>query len=100
MPAAKFDNEDGRLRGRAGVARRLRIWRNHPHCAMCGRLTEYGQGVINPFHIDHKMPLYKGGEDTDQNCQVLCVPCHDSKTEKDMGYRPGPKFDRDGRVQW
>lgn len=96
MATQKYSNDDGRLRGRAGTARRLRIWKDNPHCAMCKRLTDYPQG----FHIDHITPLHKGGPDDDENLQVLCQPCHETKTEKDMGFKPGPKFDADGRVQW
>lgn len=92
----KFDNQDGRLRGRAGQARRLRIWTAHPHCAKCGRLTDYPKG----FQADHIKPLHKGGEDTDRNLQTLCPPCHDTKTLKDMGMQERVTFDKEGRVQW
>ena len=95
---AKFDNQDGRLRGAKGVARRLRIWSANPFCAMCGRLTDYPFG----FNVDHIIPLHKGGKDEDENLQILCSPrgCHDIKTAKDMGFKEGPKFDADGRVKW
>jgi len=94
--AAKFDNADGRLRGAAGVARRLRIWTKNPHCAACGLLTDYPHG----FHADHKVPLYKGGEDKDTNLQILCIPCHDRKTLADMGLKERTEFDQNGRVVW
>lgn len=98
MATAKFDNLDGRLRGAAGVARRLRIWSKNPHCAMCGKLTDYPSG----FQIDHKVPLYKGGADQDENLQVLCSPsgCHDKKTLADMGLKERTEFDQNGRVVW
>ena len=96
MSAAKYDNNDGRLRGRHGTKRRLRLWTASPTCAMCKRLTEYPFG----FHVDHIVPLFKGGPDEDENLQVLCIKCHDVKTEKDMGFKPAPKFGPDGRVQW
>ncbi len=44
------------------------------------------------FELDHKVPLFMGGEDVEANCQVLCVRfemiegqrikkgCHASKT--------------------
>lgn len=97
MPTAKYDPTDGRLRGRALQARRLRVWRKDPHCQMCGRLVSYPDG----FQLDHKQMVHKVGEDLDDDAvQVLCIPCHDKKTLKDMGYRERVKFNQEGRVQW
>ena len=94
--AAQFDNTDGRLRGAKAVARRLRIWTKDPHCAMCGKLTDYPAG----FQVDHKVPLHKGGLDEDSNLQVLDHVCHDKKTLKDMGLQERTQFDGEGRVVW
>jgi 5-methylcytosine-specific restriction endonuclease McrA len=32
------------------------------------------------FDIDHQVPLFKGGADSYENLQALCVPCHRNKT--------------------
>jgi 5-methylcytosine-specific restriction protein A len=96
VASAKFDNADGRLRGHAGVARRLRLWTKSPYCAACGRLTNYPNG----FQVDHIVPLHKGGSDEDANLQVLDLECHDKKTMKDMGYMERVEFSADGRVKW
>lgn len=103
MATAKYDNTDGRLRGRALQSRRLRVWRKDPHCQMCGRLVSYPDG----FQLDHIKAVHKVGENMDDSAvQVLCcLPdgsggCHGIKTAKDMGYREGPKFNPEGRVQW
>ena len=32
------------------------------------------------FELDHKVPLCRGGTNEWQNLQVLCIPCHDGKT--------------------
>ena len=71
-----------RMTGRALQARRLRIWAKNPNCARCGKLTAYPHG----FELDHIVPLFMGGADTDANCQVLCngdSGCHATKTAED-----------------
>ena len=72
-----------RISGRKLQERRLKIWAKSPSCARCGRLTVYPGG----FELDHIVPLYKGGMDTEDNCQVLCSGdkgCHARKTIMDM----------------
>ena len=62
------------------------MWQEHPCCAKCGRLTDWPNG----FELDHKVRLDQGGEDTEANCQVLCVwwelgtkrGCHADKTAR------------------
>lgn len=90
------DETKGRITGRRLQATRLRIWSRDPRCAMCRALVEYPSG----FELDHKVPLFKGGPDRDENMQVLCPPCHQIKTEKDLGYKPKAIFDEQGRVIW
>lgn len=93
MPAAKYDNTDGRMRGRKLQERRLRLWKKNPNCAKCGRLTDYPNG----FALDHRVPLFKGGEDKDSNCQVLCItPCHEDKTNEDLGRKNVVAIDVNG----
>ena len=79
---------DRRITGRRLQARRLAVWRQDPTCAACGRVVNFPDG----FELDHKTPLFMGGEDVEANCQVLCVRfelvdgqrikkgCHASKT--------------------
>ena len=90
--AARYDDHDGRLRGRKAQARRLRLWTKDPHCAMCKRLTDYPDG----FHADHIVPLFKEGKDEDKNLQVLCIPCHEAKTNEDLGRRETVEIGEDG----
>ena len=46
-------------------------------CAGCGcNLSKSGQ------HIDHIVPLAKGGANTDDNVQLLCPPCNLAKNAK------------------
>lgn len=77
--------DQSRMTGRKLQDRRLRIWSADPHCAGCGRVTDYPRG----FELDHITPLFMGGADIDENCQVLCVwydeagnkqGCHNAKS--------------------
>lgn len=39
--------------------------------------------VDGSIELDHKVPLVRGGTDAEPNLQVLCLPCHDGKTNQD-----------------
>ncbi|MBB3639807.1 HNH endonuclease [Variovorax atrisoli] len=96
---AKFDNNDGRIRGRALQARRLKVWSKDPRCAKCRKLCEFNALPGRGFQLDHKNPIIKGGPDTEENCQVLCCgpgSCHDMKTAKDLGHAPTVRITEDG----
>lgn len=69
-----------RITGLRLQKRRLDIWKEHPHCVNCGRLVDYPDG----FEVDHIVPLYKGGADDEDNCQVLCIECHKLKTKSEL----------------
>ena len=60
---------DIRMSGRRLQQRRKDMWAKSPICAICGRIVLYPHG----FELDHKLPLYMGGPDVEDNCQVLCV---------------------------
>lgn len=86
-----------RIRGRKLQAIRLAAWTLTPCCARCGRLTEWPDG----FALDHVVALVNGGKDEQGNRQVLCLPCHDLKTNEDLQRAPDrPTFDAQGRVEW
>lgn len=75
--------KDRRITGRKLQDRRLKVWSKDPRCAMCGRVCDFPSG----FELDHKVPLYQGGADTEDNCQVLCSGpdgCHVKKTAQDL----------------
>ena len=38
-------------------------------------------GELEAYDLDHIIPLWKGGEDTDENLQALCPACHRRKTD-------------------
>ncbi len=44
------------------------------NCNDCGQLLDHS------YEIDHKIPLYKGGNNNIHNLQALCRNCHGRKT--------------------
>lgn len=46
-------------------------------CAICS------VSVAGGYHIDHVIPLSKGGVNDKSNLQILCAPCNRSKGAKD-----------------
>lgn len=66
-----------RITGRRLQAWRKAKWVEHPRCAHCGALQE----LQGRWHLDHVRPLCEGGSDQLENMQVLCIPCHDTKSE-------------------
>lgn len=72
-----------RIRGRALQRIRREMIAKDPRCAMCRRILA---GI--DWHVDHIQALVNGGEDAPENRQLLCAPCHEKKTRKDLGQRP------------
>ena len=52
---------------------------------LCQECTKQGR-TTPALEVDHIKPLHKGGTDAMDNLAALCVPCHEAKTAKDMGY--------------
>lgn len=64
----------------------------HPLCVRCE-----AQGRVEPaVELDHRIPLHKGGPDTEDNWQGLCVECHRIKSAADVGKRARPTIGPDG----
>ena len=68
---------------------RSRIYRSEPErrkiaqrqdwkCA--GETCELA-GDLEAYDLDHIIPLWKGGDDTNENLQALCPACHRKKTD-------------------
>jgi len=49
-------------------------------CAIC---TSTIFGKLRPAY-DHKTALINGGQNRESNLQLLCVPCHATKTKADV----------------
>lgn len=60
---------------------RMMVLREEPLCRRCG----------NPAsEVDHRVPKEQGGDDTRDNLQALCKPCHSTKTvTEDRGFKTG-----------
>ena len=80
IPVAFKEWEQARARifGRTPLPPALRLQiidRDGARCRYCG--TEQG-----PFHIDHIVPVARGGSDNPDNLGVACKPCNLSKGAK------------------
>lgn len=81
-----------RIRGRRLQRIRQQQLAANPLCEHCK-----AKGIITlAKEVDHIKPLSKGGTDTPDNRQNLCVACHKAKTRRDMGYRDKPTIGLDG----
>lgn len=69
-----------RITGSKLQRRRFRMWKRDQYCNRCKLFVGYPDG----FELDHITPMHKGGEDIEENCQILCHGCHDSKTKEDL----------------
>jgi 5-methylcytosine-specific restriction endonuclease McrA len=53
------------------------IKRTSPLCPMCGKFVE-----CENLSLDHIIPLSRGGENTKENVQALCLRCNILKSDK------------------
>jgi 5-methylcytosine-specific restriction protein A len=96
------DKQKERIRLRGGNARiddisgyawdriRLRIReRDGYQCQHCKIMVKAGI-------VDHIKALVNGGSNDDGNLQLLCKPCHDDKTNRDLGYKVRTSIGEDG----
>ena len=81
QPWQRNDLSPKRLSGRALQTRNDRVkLRDKWTCRHCGTIT-------TELEIDHRVPLSEGGAESDENCQSLCIPCHEAKTKRETGER-------------
>ncbi len=70
-----------RLRGRKLQERNARVRARDKMCVI-----HKAKHIAKPIdEIDHIIPLFKGGADTEANCQGLCKECHDNKSVAERG---------------
>lgn len=70
----------GRMRGRRLQALRKRWFAANPLCCLCEQ-----RGVTTlATELDHKLALFLGGRDVDENRWGLCAQCHRDKTDREL----------------
>ena len=68
---------------RSLMTRELReqiAFRDNYTCQICGKYMPDGVGL----HIDHIVPISKGGKSVPSNLQVLCSKCNGKKSAKQI----------------
>lgn len=78
-------NSGKRMTGKRLQQRRQRVLGRQPLCVDClalGRVTAAQE-------LDHEVPLWEGGADTEANSTPRCVPCHKAKTALEAARRYG-----------
>lgn len=72
---------DKRIKGNTNVVEYVErdtiIARDDSTCYLCGRLL-----AGNEIHIDHVVPISRGGTHTADNLRVACQPCNNRKYNK------------------
>jgi 5-methylcytosine-specific restriction protein A len=80
MPARVSPQRVERIRGRTLQVIRTEHFRRNPCCTAC-----LAEGVYTlATELDHIIPLFKGGSDSEANRQGLCATCHAAKTRGDL----------------
>ena len=68
---------------RITIPKRLRfevLRRDGYRCQLCG--LQQKDGIV--LHLDHKVPVSKGGPTTIENLWTLCQPCNSGKSDSDL----------------
>ena len=77
-PAWQASQPVHRTRGRALQRARWDLWVKDPHCQQCHRVILPSESIR-----DHIQNLRTGGLDTADNVQLLCLACHELKTQRE-----------------
>lgn len=65
-------------------ALRVRVWQaSNGACHLCGLTIKTGE----PWHVEHKKPLWLGGEDVEANMASAHLDCHAGKTAQEAPIR-------------
>jgi 5-methylcytosine-specific restriction protein A len=73
-----------RKRGSAGVKDRNAI--KERDCGLCQECQRHGAARPGS-KVDHRIPLWDSGDDSDSNKQLMCDRCHEAKSKVEAGMR-------------
>lgn len=62
---------------------------------LCEHCTAKGRSTVGT-HADHIIPKSRGGSDDRSNYQLLCEPCHRTKSLAERGFKVRPTIGLDG----
>ncbi|KKK87067.1 hypothetical protein LCGC14_2756950 [marine sediment metagenome] len=48
------------------------------YCMKCGKWPDFKDGR-GQLHLSHTIPKSRGGQATEENCQMLCRVCHNAR---------------------
>lgn len=83
---------DDRIRGNSLQAIRRRIFDRDCGLCVCVRCRESGAVKLASI-VDHRVPLWAGGTETDGNRQSMAAACHDLKSADEARMRAVGAFD-------
>lgn len=78
---------DERIRGGALQKIRERILSRDCGICQCDRCKASGDVKIATI-VDHRIPLWEGGRESDENRQAINVDCHKIKSDEEAKRRP------------
>lgn len=94
---AKYTEKRGGSRHTAGYDSfwdklRVSILARDKHlCQACLRLGVFTEAR----HVDHIVPKALGGDNSPDNLQSLCIPCHRRKTQRESALTKGKRYEKD-----
>ncbi len=75
---AEKDSKDGQRKAMTNSLRYDILRRDNFRCVLCGRSS--ADGAI--LHVDHIVPVAKGGKTVPENLRTLCQECNSGKRDK------------------
>ena len=77
MKAQAADKHRQKTGGKAASIKK-QIHSRDPYCFQCGQSVD-----LKGCHLDHEIPVSKGGPTDFTNCRLLCLTCHKAKTTRE-----------------
>lgn len=86
-----YDTRRGKPRAVPATLQQRCFRRDHYMCVQCGHQSRRNSGELA---ADHIIPWALGGEDTLDNLQTLCTPCHALRTRAQAAARRQARADQ------